>query len=189
MKVKIPKTRIPFKKIPKILARRPFLTFWVFLILALAFGGLVFYKYYILVEKPEIETTEPLKFKKGIYERALNQLDQREKNLENIESKQYINPFQEKRVEISAPTSSEEEFLPEPEEELPEEPELPSNVKQLLAARSLFEFYAIKGEKLPSIWQRERMWEEKGLSYAGEYKGTKDQNLLLLDKLKEELTQ
>lgn len=192
MKIKIEKIKNLLKKIPKVLAGHPFLTFCGLLVVALILGGVIFYKYSILAEKSEIEISkETLRFKQKIYQEVSNQWQQREEKLKKVDLKQYINPFQEIEGEVSISTSSEEatstpEELP-PEELPPEEPSLPSNVKELLAAANLFEFYGIKGEKLPSVWERGIIWREKGLGLEKEYKGTDYQNMILLKKLKEEL--
>ncbi len=194
MKIKIGETKNFFKKLPKTLALHPFLTFWVFLSIALILGSIVFYKYSILAEKPETETSkELLRFKQGVYQKVLDHWQQREENLENISLKEYINPFHMMRGEISPPVSSEETTSTSEElplEELPSEgPSLPSNIEELLAATNLTQFYMIKGERVPFLWQRAKMWQEKGLGLEDEYEGSKYQNMLLLEKLKEELTE
>ncbi len=194
MKIKIERIKNLFKKLPKTLALHPFLSFWGLLSIALILGGFVFYRYSILAEKLEIETArELLKFKQETYQEVINQWQQREESLENINSKQYINPFQMTRGGISPPVLPEEatstpEELP-PEELLPEEPSLPSNIEELLTASNLTQFYMIKGERMPFLWQRAKMWQEKGLGLEDEYKGSKYQNMILLEKLKEELTE
>lgn len=193
MKIKIERIKNLFKKLPKTLALHPFLAFWVLLSIALILGSVIFYKYSILAEKPEIETSkELLRFKQGVYQKVLDHWQQREENLENISLKEHINPFHVMRGEISPPilpeeaTSTPEEL---PLEEPPsEEPSLPSNIEELLAATNLSQFYMIKEERVPFLWQRAKMWQEKGLGLEDEYKGSKYQNILLLEKLKKELT-
>ena len=188
MKIKIRRTKNFFKKLPKTLALHPFLTFWVLLSIALILGSIIFYKHSILAEKPEIETSkELLRFKQGVYQKVLDRWQQREENLENISLKEYINPFHMMRGEISPPVFP-EEATSTPEELPSEEPSLPSNIEELLAATNLTQFYMIKGEIMPFLWQRAKMWQEKGLGLEDEYKGSKYQNMLLLEKLKEELT-
>lgn len=183
MKIDTRKTKNIFKKIPKTLALHPFLAFWALLALAIILGGLIFYKCSILAEKPETDIPrEILRFGQETYQEVTVQWQEREINLEEIESKQYINPFQLMK-EAELPPAEEGTSTPE---EQPPGGTVPSEIEKLLGARSLFEFYWLKGERLPSIYQREIMWNERKL--GDEYKGTKYQNLLLLEKLKKELT-
>lgn len=183
MKIKIGKIKNILKKSPRGLALHPFLAFWVLLFIALILGGFIFYRYSVLAEKPEGISREILRFQQETHQKVLNQWQRRKENLENIDSRQYINPFQE-GASLSVPP---EEATSTPEELPPEEVVPSPEIKKLLAARNLFEFYWLKGEKLPSIYQREITWN--GWKLDGEYIGTKYQNLLLLEKLKEELTE
>lgn len=193
MRIKTKKIKNFLRSLPKILALHPFLTFWSLLSIALILGGFIFYRYSILAEKPETEPSKGLlKFKQEACQEVVNQWQQRKENLENINLKQYINPFLMTRGEISPPIPSEEatstpEELP-PEKPPKEEPSLPSNIEELLAATNLTQFYRLKGEELPFVSVRAKMWQEKGLGLEEEYKGTKYQNMILLEKLKEELT-
>lgn len=50
-------------------------------------------------------------------------------------------------------------------------------------ATTLFEFYQQKGEKLPSIPERSKVFEQFGLGSASLYQGSFEQNVLLLEKL------
>jgi hypothetical protein len=183
MKINTKKIKNIFKKTPKVLALHPFLAFWALLALAIILGGLIFYKYSVLVEKPETGISrEVLRFGQETYQDVITQWQERERNLEEVESKQYISPFRLTReVELPPPEGG----TSTPEEQPPEETN-PPEIEKLLGARSLFEFYWLKGERLPSIYQREIMWNERKL--GSEYKGTKYQNILLLEELKKELT-
>ena len=198
MKIKIKKYKKFFKDLPEILGKHSFLTFLMFLFIALAFGGFIFYKYSILVEKVETEISEkPIKFEQKIYQEVLNQWRQRKERFERADLKQYLDSFQEIRKEILPPTfpeatSTPEETLPEelaPEEIPVEETISPSKINELLAAANLSEFYKIKKEKLPLVSERAKIWQEKGLGFAEEYHGSVYQNQILLKEFKKELTE
>lgn len=195
MKIESSKIINFFKYLPKKTATHSFSAFIVLFILALVGGGVVFYKYNIQKETLEVQYIEKrLRFQKDVYKRVLNYWQEVERNLANIESRQYDNPFLEEVSFIPTstvpqePTSTEEESS---EEKSSGEPSVTCcvEIQKLLATKNLFEFYSIKGEKVPYLWQRAEMWEAKGLGSKDEYKGTKYQNALLLEKLKEELTQ
>jgi len=93
-KIKFKKAIEFFKKLPRTLGERAFLTFLGLLLIALIFGGLVFYKYSILVEKAEPEISEiPLKFKEKTYQDVLKIWQEKEKRFEEADLKEYPNPF------------------------------------------------------------------------------------------------
>lgn len=50
-------------------------------------------------------------------------------------------------------------------------------------ANTLFEFYKERGQKLPSIAERSKTFEESGLGPTSTYRGTFEQNVALLDRL------
>jgi len=125
MKISPKKFIKTIKVLPKKLARHSFLTFLIFLFLDFTLGGIVFYKYVILIEKTKVETLRtPLRFDMANYQEVLNQWEKRQKNLEKIDSKQYINPFQETRIAFStSPGVSDDNiilavFAPIPETEI-----------------------------------------------------------------------
>jgi hypothetical protein len=181
MKIKIEKLKHFLKGLPKTLALHPFLTFWILLFLALILSGVIYYKFSILAEKPGT-LRGLLRFDQETYQEVKKQWQQREDSFKDAELRGYIDPFQMTEGISPQPppggvTSTPEEIILAPE------------IEKLLGARSLFEFYWLKGEKLPSIYQREIMWKERGLNSTSKYTGTKYQNLILLEKLKEELTE
>jgi len=73
-------------------------TFWIFLasvLLALILGGIIFYKYYILVRGAEPEIQEvPLQFKKDLSQEILAEWANREKRFQEAQTKEYPDPFQ-----------------------------------------------------------------------------------------------
>lgn len=50
-------------------------------------------------------------------------------------------------------------------------------------ANTLYEFYKAKGQNLPSIAERSKVYEAQGLGAASAYQGTYDQNVALLSRL------
>lgn len=78
----------------KWIAEHAFLVFLISVLAALIFGGIMFYKYNILVQKKEPEVREaPLQFKKDIYQNILTEWRQREERFEAADSKEYPDPF------------------------------------------------------------------------------------------------
>ena len=190
--MKIPKLKTKqikefLKRIPRILGARAFLTFLWFLFFSLIGAGLIFYRYSILAEKQKLEVSEePLQFKEEIYQQVLSVWQEKEKGFEGADLKEYPDPFRGKKEEPPNQESLPEEEIPE--EEIP--PELPvEKDKELQEATNLEEFYRIKGEKLPPVKERAKLWEGKGLGPFEEYVGSRYQNLKLLEELKKELTE
>lgn len=177
------KKLLKISTLPKILAERPFLTFLIFSFFAFFLGGFVFYKYSYLAEKKEPKIKEkPLEIEIKSYQEILNFWNLRSKKIEESALKRYINPFQEIREkEVESSISPSELKMPET---LPKE-----KIKELKKATTLYEFYKIKGGNLPTISERARMWQEKGLGKAEDYQGFYNQNINLLAALKKELTE
>src|SRR3990167_8851956 len=50
-------------------------------------------------------------------------------------------------------------------------------------AKTLYEYYSSKGQALPSVSERAKVFESQGLGTATMYKGTTEQNTALLNKL------
>jgi len=83
-----------FEGLPKKLALRAFLTFLILLLLFSILGGFIFYKYAFLAKKKEVEISEkPLQFKEKTYQTILEIWQEKEKNFQKIEQKEYKNPF------------------------------------------------------------------------------------------------
>lgn len=192
-KIKIEKVKNFLKRLPKLLAVHPFATFLVLLAVDLILSSFIFYKYVFLIERLEVQNFgNILKFDEATYQEVLNEWQQREEALKDIDSKIYPNPFESPGKELVSPTST-EPATSSPEatstpSEPPEEPVLPPNIERLLAASNIYEFYIIKDGFVPSVRQRAKVWQEKGLGSEDSYKGTEYQNMILLNKLKEELT-
>lgn len=181
--LKTKKTIESLKKLPRFLGRHAFLTFLGLLLLSLVLGSFIFYQYSILAakEKPEV-IEKPLQFKEETYQEVLKIWQVRQTRFEQANLKEHLNPFQEIKKEL--PELKEEKPAKETNSELPTVPE----IKELQAATTLYNFYMIKGEKLPPPSERAKIWEEKGLGSAEEYFGSHYQNIKLLEELKKELT-
>ena len=94
-KINLIKIRNFLKKIPKILGEKAFLTFLGLLIIASLIGEAVFYKYNILIKKTEVSPPDTsLEFQEKNYQDVLKVWQDKEKNFEEADSRQYPNPFQ-----------------------------------------------------------------------------------------------
>lgn len=95
-----------FKKLPRTIGEHFFLSFLFFVLLAIIFGGIVFYRYIFLAENTEINILErPVFFNIDVYNKVLEELQNREKIIQELDSVQYSNPF-------SAPVSPSNETSP-----------------------------------------------------------------------------
>lgn len=177
--LKFNKIKLFFEELPKIMAERAFLSFLILLLISLIFGFITFYKYSILAEKSPLKTEEkkPLKFKEKTYKKVLEIWQEKEKRLREADLKQYPDAFRKTRFSNS--TNS----VPKPEKKEPEK-----KISEVQVIHNLNEFYSQKGEKLPSIEERAKIWEEKGLGTKEEYVGDYSQNIKLLKELEKELT-
>lgn len=161
------------------LARNPFLAIVFLFLIVLVSGALIFYRYDILVKLSEPKAgSETVQFQKEIYQQILREWKEREERFETADSTKYINPFQEKR-ERPVP------IVPI----VSEEPKTTSADPKLLGASNLLEFYALRGEKMPLLNDRAKMWQGFGLGSTGSYLGSNSQNQLLLAELKKRLTE
>jgi len=187
IRLKINFKKINFKKVLesqiKFWASRAFLAYLLLLFFGLIFGGFMFYKYGFLIQKTKPELIKkPFQFKENVYQEISEKWKELEIKFQNAELKSYPNLFSPREAVVS--TSSEQSLKEETEEERGEKEE---NAQALLKAKSLFEFYQIKGENLPSLDERGRLWQEKGLGSFEEYTGSSLQNSQLLEVLKSEL--
>jgi hypothetical protein len=190
MKLEIKGFKKRIKNFFKGIALHPFVSFWLILIIAFLVGGGVYYKCVILIpDKDEGAINKQVNFNQKVYEEVLAQWEEREKEFSQAEEKEYYNPFV--GIGIVSTSTDEESTSTEENSTSTDEnngDENPEETDRLLAAKSLFTFYYLKGEKLPLISERAIIWEEKGLGSRSEYSGLKYQNQILLDALKEELT-
>lgn len=173
----------------RMMAEHVLCSFLVLIFPGLIFAGSLFYQYGIAVKKAEPEATERhVYFKEKLYQEILEKWEEREKGFKKIDSKAYLNPFSETREPLETQRKEEAEGL-EAEEELEgpskTEPEPPSKLEteQYQEIKNLFEFYGSRGEELPSVEERARLWEEMGLGKAEEYLGSYSQNARLLKEL------
>ena len=97
--MKIPKFKIKkvggfFKKLPRTLGERSFLTFLGLLLIALILGGIIFYQHSFLPEKEKPEVLEkPLKFQEKTSQAVLEIWQEKEKRFEETDLKLYPDPF------------------------------------------------------------------------------------------------
>ena len=152
-----------FRKAPRIIAERAFLSFLALFFISLIAGGLIFYQYNILAKKKEANPAEnPLQFNEKTYEDVLKIWQEREKKLKEAGTKKYFDIFRAKSAAIPASNPGSSGYF-------------------------LFKFYESRGELLPTIEERAIIWEKMGFGPAANYSGEFSQNQKLLEALKKEL--
>jgi hypothetical protein len=94
MVIKVKKIKEWFAKLPLALAERSFLVSLILILLALALGGIFFYKYDVLANKntPQPEAIS-LKFENGSYQRILAEWQTRQEKFEAADFRNYPDPF------------------------------------------------------------------------------------------------
>ena len=93
-KFKIKKIEEFFKKLLRALGEKVFLTFLGLLLFSLILGGIVFYKYSILIKKTKPKITEkPLQFQEKTYQEVLKTWQEKEKKFQEADLKEYPNLF------------------------------------------------------------------------------------------------
>jgi len=93
-KINLKKIKLFLKRLPEILAEKPFFTFFVLIFLALVFGAFIFYRFSLLFESrlaPFEE--EPLEFREELCQKFLETLDEKERRFEETELKDYPSLF------------------------------------------------------------------------------------------------
>lgn len=90
----IKKIKTKLGKFSTVLAERDFLTFFGLFIISLLFGSLLFYKYVFLVERTEPKKTgTAIQLENKKYEKVLKIREDKEKEFQGADSKQYPNLF------------------------------------------------------------------------------------------------
>jgi hypothetical protein len=93
--IKIKKLGQFFKKIFWKMGEKPLSTFFILLVSAVIFGGLIFYQYSFLAEKKEPQVIErPIQFKEELYQKILTEWEERQKKFDQVEQKEYRDLFQ-----------------------------------------------------------------------------------------------
>ena len=93
-KIKVDKLKNFLKKLPKNLAEHAFRSFMILVAFALIFGGVLFYKYSVLIEKKEPEIFKrPIQFKKDILEKVSDKWAEREIKFNEANTKEYPDLF------------------------------------------------------------------------------------------------
>lgn len=94
LNINFKKIKYYFLKIPGLLAENAFLTFLGLFLIVLVISSILFYKYDILIKKTVIKTDDqPIEFKEQIHSSVIQIWQEREKKLEQADSKIYLNPF------------------------------------------------------------------------------------------------
>ncbi len=99
LKLKIDSAKIKtlgkrLKGLPLFIGERAFLSIIVVILIELAVGGLLFYKYSVLPSKVKIEVSESaVNFNKSDYEQVVKFWEERSSRSRIIENKVYYNPF------------------------------------------------------------------------------------------------
>lgn len=94
MKIKAKKIHIFLKKFPWIIGGHFFPSFLFAALLAFIIGGAIFYRYVFLTENVEFNILErPVFFQEDIYKEILEELNNRKKIIQELDSKEYSNPF------------------------------------------------------------------------------------------------
>lgn len=99
-KINLKRIKLFFKRLPEILAEKPFFTFFALIVLVLVFGAFIFYQFSLLFERrlaPFEE--EPLGFKEELCQKFLETLDEKERRFEETELKSYLDLFRYKLTE------------------------------------------------------------------------------------------
>ncbi|MFH1780647.1 MAG: hypothetical protein ABH841_01440 [Candidatus Nealsonbacteria bacterium] len=158
------------------LAKNPLYAVAFLFLIVLALGALIFYQYDASVEffEPRIPG-ETIQFQKDLYYRILKERQDRDERFAKIDDQNYINPFQAKREKLILNTLEKTKII--------------SVDSKILNAGTLQEFYVLKGERMPLLSERTKMWQEFGLGGLQSYIGSNSQNQLLLAELKKRLTE
>ena len=93
-KIKLSKVLMFFKKLPWLMGEHAFLAFLVLFLISLIIGGILFYKYNILIQKMKPEVIEsPFQFEEAAYRKILEEWEIREKKFAEAQFKEYPDPF------------------------------------------------------------------------------------------------
>ncbi len=92
--IKFKEIKVFLKKLPKKLAKKAFFTFLGLFLLSLIFSSLIFYNYSVVPKKKILESTKTgLEFKSETYQEILQIWQNREKQFEQADTKQYPDLF------------------------------------------------------------------------------------------------
>lgn len=93
-KIKFKKIGYIIKKLPRTLSEHTFFALLVFLLISFVLGGMIFYKYIILIETfPPAIGEEFFRFDQNTYQKVLSEWELRNKKTSEIDSEKYLNPF------------------------------------------------------------------------------------------------
>jgi len=93
-KIDIKQLQSSAKKLPWKIANNLFVSFVVLIVLALLIGALIFFRFYVYSPQEEGESATPtFRFRSQIYQQVLDVWQEREKSLQETNSKQYPSLF------------------------------------------------------------------------------------------------
>ena len=95
MKIKTQKIKEYLGKILKFIHRHVCLICLFIFCFILIFGGIIFYKYGILIQKTEVEILRPFQLKEKEYQKVLEILQEKEEKFEEAGLKEYSDTFNE----------------------------------------------------------------------------------------------
>ena len=99
-KINLKKIKLFLKRLPEILAGKPFFTLLALIVLVLVLGAFIFHRFSLLFERrlaPFEE--EPLEFREELCRKFLETLDEKERRFEETELKSYFDLFRYKLTE------------------------------------------------------------------------------------------
>lgn len=143
------------------------LTIFIVAFVCAIFGAIVSYKYIIFpIEGNFYHENELIEIDTETYRKVREVWDEREMRFDQAKDRTFKDPL--------FPVDTD-----------PIEEDLSMEDLEDLLARTLFEFYEMRGEGMPPISERALLWEELGLGSAREYRGIYSQNIIFLRTLKE----
>ncbi len=183
-----------FDKIVFLITKKPFIVLVFIILLSLFFSLLIFYLYFYLPLQKDFDFHYSSFEDKNYYLDVKNIWDKDEINLK---SKDYYNIFIPARITEDELIDDNQEQGQEQEEVQKEEisiedftidVELSEENLESLLIKTLFEFYQTKEDTMPLISERALIWEDLGLGSADDYRGDYNQNIKLLEVLKEKMS-
>ncbi len=162
------------QKIIFFIRRNFFVLFFLTLITSLSFGFLVFYLFLFIPSNQEI-ISDIDKSEILINVELYQKLEEKIKNNYQDISQERIEDdfFDKQKVDLEIDLDDENSLEDISLEDL-----------ESILAQTLYQFYDLKGDNIPTIYERSLIWEELGLGQASEYRGDYNQNIIFLRELK-----
>lgn len=174
-----------FEKIALFLANRPLFIIITYTLICFGIGFLLFYLYTTKPQEKDISFSKTVaKPNQQLYEEITSSSSNKKKK-EEEENESGKEEGDKKEEEIQEEDSQNENS--ESEEDINQEDLSKEELEDVLA-NTLFQLYEFNGDQLPSISERAQIWEDLGLGTESEYMGRYQQNILLLNRLREEIS-